>query len=237
MELQAEQNGVHAKRENDLENHLNAMYEKLDKAKQNLKVKKDNLWELEGHIKKIHREISEIRNNEVTDNLYNETITKAQKTVKKLENRLDVVNKRAGNVMAENSSLRETIDHMLQERATFNIMWEKMVNKLNEGKKYMIDLIDQATQAFDTREELCNKLQVLKEKGQSEKLTHVQEMRELQRKLDHDEKLQEFLGIKGQNRTNEELEQREAAKKKKQEELAKKQIEEYEAILQRIMVK
>uniref|UniRef100_A0A182VVT0 ODAD1 central coiled coil region domain-containing protein n=1 Tax=Anopheles minimus TaxID=112268 RepID=A0A182VVT0_9DIPT len=235
LQLNCEENGTHSKREQELETVLELAYDQQERAQQALKAKKDSLWELEGHIKKIHREIAEIRNNEVTDNLYNETIAKAQQSVKKLENRLDVVNKRAGAVMAENAQLRQTIDHMLTERATFNIMWEKLVSKLNEGKRYMIDLIEQATSAYDTREELCTKLQILKDKGQSDKLAHIQEMRELQRKLDHDAKLQEFLGIKGQRRANAELEEREAQKRKKMLENLEKQYQEYEQIMTRIM--
>uniref|UniRef100_A0A182IN50 ODAD1 central coiled coil region domain-containing protein n=1 Tax=Anopheles atroparvus TaxID=41427 RepID=A0A182IN50_ANOAO len=235
LQLNCEENGTHSKREQELEAVLEQAYDRQEQAQHALKAKKDSLWELEGHIKKIHREIAEIRNNEVTDNLYNETIAKAQQSVKKLENRLDVVNKRAGAVMAENAQLRQTIDHMLTERATFNIMWEKLVNKLNEGKRYMIELIEQATSAYDTREELCTKLQILKDKGQSDKLAHIQEMRELQRKLDHDAKLQEFLGIKGQRRANAELEEREAQKRKKMLEHLEKQYQEYEQIMTRIM--
>ncbi|XP_053696565.1 coiled-coil domain-containing protein 63 [Sabethes cyaneus] len=235
LQLDCEENGVHSKRETELESVLETSYEKQKQVNQALKAKKEALRELEGHIKKIHREIAEIRKNELTDVRYNETIAKAQHSVKKLENRLDVVNKKAGVAMAENSQLRQTIDHMLTERATFNIMWDKLVNKLNEGKRYMMELIDQASSAYDTREELCTKLQILKDKGQSEKMTHVQEMRELQRKLDHDAKLQEFLGIKGQCRSNAELEEREEQKRQKMLENLEKQYAEYEQIMTRIM--
>ncbi|XP_055605827.1 outer dynein arm-docking complex subunit 1-like [Uranotaenia lowii] len=235
LQLDCEENGVHSKRENELESVLESTYERQENAHANLRAKKEGLRELENHIKKIHREIAEIRKNEVTDIRYNETIAKAQKSVRKLENRLDVVNKKAGVAMAENAQLRQTIDHMLQERATFNIMWEKLVNKMNEGKRYMMDLIDQATSAYDSREELCTKLQILKDKAASEKAAHVQEMRELQRKLDHDAKLQEFLGIKGQRRSNAELEEREAQKRQKMLENLERQYAEYEQIMSRIM--
>lgn len=181
------------------------------------------------------KQISQIRENERTENKYNETIVTNHRTIAKLENRLDVVNKRAGVVMAENAQLRETIDHMLQERQTFNIMWDKLLTKLNDGKKHLMDLIEQATQAYDQREELCNKLQLLKDKGQVDKITHIQEMRELQRKLDHDANLQEFLETKGQRRSNEELEQREAARKKRMQEELQRQHEDYQATMQRIM--
>lgn len=50
------------------------------------------------------------------DSCYKETIAKAQKDVIKLENRLDVVNKKCSNVLTENSQLRDEINHMLQDR-------------------------------------------------------------------------------------------------------------------------
>lgn len=68
------------------------------------------------HHKQLHKEIAHIRDNEITESLYKETIDDGRKNVVKLENRLDVITKRCGSVMAENAKLREIIDHMLQER-------------------------------------------------------------------------------------------------------------------------
>lgn len=160
--------------------------------------------------------------------------------------------------MAENAKLREIIDHMLQERSgfylfalsifgiiqtmnnfrrsSFNVMWQRMINKLSYGKRHIMDLVEQATNAFDQREELTSKLQVLKERGQNDKTNHIQEMRELQRKLDHDAKLQEFLAIKGQQRLNTEQQEREADKKKKRVEEMERQFVEFDKIFQRIIV-
>jgi len=121
-------------------------------------------------------------------------------------------------------------------RSNFNIMWQKMINKLNYGKRHIMELVEQATNAFDQREELCTKLQILKERGQNDRSNHVQEMRELQRKLDHDAKLQEFLAVKGQQRLNTEQEEREAEKKKKRIEEMERQFNEYDKIFQRIIV-
>lgn len=44
----------------------------------------------------------------------------------------------------------------------------------------------------------------------------MQEMGELQRQLDHDSKLQQFLAVKGSKRVMAELEAKEAAKKRAQ---------------------
>ena len=61
-------------------------------------------------------------------------------------------------------------------------------------------------------------------------------MRELQRKLDHDAKLQEFLAIKGQQRLNTEQQEREADKRKKRLEEMERQFVEFDKIFQRIVV-
>lgn len=123
-----------------------------------------------------------------------------------------------------------------QFRSSFNVMWQRMINKLNYGKRHIMELVEQATNTFDQREELCSKLQVLKDRGQNDKTNHVQEMRELQRKLDHDAKLQEFLAIKGQQRLNTEQQEREADKKKKRLEEMERQFVEFDKIFQRIVV-
>lgn len=184
----------------------------------------------------LHRDISSIRDNEITENLYKDTICNGRNNVIKLENRLDVITKRCGTVMAENAKLREIIDHMLQERSSFNVMWQRMINKLNHGKRHIMDLVEQASNTFDQRDELCSKLQILKERGSNDKHNHVQEMRELQRLMDHDVKLQEFLAIKGQQRLNTEQQEREADKKKKRTEEMEKQLGDYDKIFQRIIV-
>lgn len=239
--------------------------DKKERTNQLLGMKKKNLMELEDRARKValppsltiylsfscefsifhnfcslffqlHRDISSIRENEITESSYKETICNGRKNVVKLENRLDVITKRCGSVMAENAKLREIIDHMLQERSSFNIMWQRMINKLNYGKRFIMDLVEQAANAFDQRDELCSKLQILKERGLNDKQNHVQEMRELQRMLDHDVKLQEFLAIKGQQRLNTEQQEREADKKKKRTEEMEKQLVEYDKIFQRIVV-
>ncbi|EDS25968.1 nuclear lamin L1 alpha [Culex quinquefasciatus] len=63
-ELDCQENGVHSKRESELESVLEESYQRQKKAAHDLKVKTDALWELDRHIKKIHREIAWIRKDE-----------------------------------------------------------------------------------------------------------------------------------------------------------------------------
>lgn len=99
-----------------------------------------------------------------------------------------------------------------------------------------MDLIEQSIGAFEQREELCNKLQNLESKSENEQNLHLQEMRELQRKLDHDIKLKEFFAIKSNHRVNAELEAREALHKQQQQETADKQLNDLQDVMAQIQV-
>ncbi|XP_065360044.1 coiled-coil domain-containing protein 63 [Calliphora vicina] len=233
-EINTLEGGTHAKKNVNKEKKLMYLQNQESEVQRILANERINLWELEGHIKKMEKEIDGLRRLEVPDSCYKDTICKVQKSVVKLENRLDVVNKKCSDVLTENSKLRDSINHMLQDRANFNEMWQSMVTQFNEGKKYIMDLIDQSTLAYDQREELCNKLQVLKDRNENDKIMHIQEMREMQRRLEHDAKLQKFFDIKGQKRLNPELEQRETDKKLAQKEAFERQLSEYKEIIDRM---
>lgn len=61
-------------------------------------------------------------------------------------------------------------------------------------------------------------------------------MKELQRQLDYDGKLHEFLGIKGQKRIMRDLELKEARKRQMEVENMEKQLQMYNDTLQKIQV-
>lgn len=56
-----------------------------------------------------------------TEQLYSEQLLKVRGEIEKLENQLDVVQKRCGEVMSENTNLRSSIDHLLLERSVGGI--------------------------------------------------------------------------------------------------------------------
>lgn len=59
-------------------------------------------------------------------------------------------------------------------RSKFNEIWQKMVTKLEMGKKLIMDLIEQSVSAYEQRDDLCNKLQNLEGKSQNEQNLHLQ---------------------------------------------------------------
>lgn len=54
-------------------------------------------------------------------------------------------------LLASNHRLRDEIDHLLKERTFFNQVYQDLTDRLNSGKKIMMDLIEQSTLAYDQR--------------------------------------------------------------------------------------
>lgn len=53
-------------------------------------------------------------------------------------------------------------------------MWQKMVTKLEQGKKYVMELVETSVAAYDQREDICNKIQNLDDRGKMENNVHMQ---------------------------------------------------------------
>ncbi|CAG9820690.1 unnamed protein product [Phaedon cochleariae] len=116
-------------------------------------------------------------------------------------------------------------------RHEFNKIWDNLINNLCIGKKFMLDLIEQASIAYDQREEWVSKLQFLRTKAHNDLIAHIQEMRVLQRKRDNDEKLQDFFATKGQKRIMRDLEAKEMKKRELNKDNMEKRLERYLQIL------
>ncbi|XP_050357514.1 coiled-coil domain-containing protein 63-like [Nymphalis io] len=147
------------------------------------------------------------------------------------ENKLEAAMWRFNVVQCENKKIRDEIEHMLKDRAIFNQSWTKMLNSLNKGKKFLTDLFESSTLAYDQRDEWCTKLKSVQDKGKIDQMVQIQEMRDLQKVFDHEMKLYNFLAKKGVIRINKKVQDREEAQKKKHEEDIRKEIEYHRKIL------
>ncbi|XP_071448156.1 outer dynein arm-docking complex subunit 1-like [Hetaerina americana] len=213
---------------------LSQLFELHEKYESDIKNEKTQISEIEYEIRKVQKEVAALKRKDVSDHTYQARQMASQKTIKMLENRLDNVSVKFNKTLAVNATLREEIDHLLKERGRFNALYQQLIGRIITGKKIMGDLIDQATQAYDQREEAQAKLQALRIRGAHELQKHSQEMRELHRRYDHDTKLQDFLSTKGQKRTMAELEAKEAQKKISQKETMEKMINTYQSLLEQI---
>ncbi|CAH1962896.1 unnamed protein product [Acanthoscelides obtectus] len=120
------------------------------------------------------------------------------------------------------------------QRSHFNEVCEKLLRDVNTGKKFMVELIEHTTVAFDQREEFCSKLELLKKRTMVDELAHTEEMREIHRQLDHDLTLREFLSVKGQKRILKDLEEKERIRLEDEAESLENQLLVYEKTLEQI---
>ncbi|RVE42149.1 hypothetical protein evm_013189 [Chilo suppressalis] len=147
------------------------------------------------------------------------------------ENKLEVAKLRFNAIQWENSKIREEIEHMLKDRAAFNQAWSKMMTAINKGKKFLADLFESSTLAYDQRDELCAKLRSVQEKAKMDQMQQLQEMRDHQKAFDHEMKLFHFLARKGVMRINTKQEEREEDQKKKATEAIQQQYAAHMTIL------
>ncbi|KAK2581933.1 hypothetical protein KPH14_002385 [Odynerus spinipes] len=199
-----------------------------------IKSEKQQIAELNRQIGQMSKEVALLRKKSQTDTQAKESAIQHNKLVFILENRLEVETRRFNTVVAQNTRLRGEIDALLKERARFTMLWNKLIGHLNNGKQVISDLIEQATLTFNQRDEEMNKTQALRERATRDLKAHTAEMCELQRTLDNEMKLQEFLGVKGQYRQTVDLQAKEEAERAAKRQEQRDKIAAYTHILNTI---
>ncbi|XP_013397891.1 coiled-coil domain-containing protein 63-like [Lingula anatina] len=156
--------------------------------------------ELDAKIKEWERKIHAQHKNMGGVHMSALHTAKVHKQTRVLENKLDGNLKEFNKMLTRNASLREEIDSLRVERARFEGLFKKLEKELNTLRREIGDIVEQSTSAYDARDEAQAKMILLKEKADKDMQQHNAEMKELIRIIDHDRKLKEFMGIKGQER-------------------------------------
>lgn len=118
------------------------------------------------------------------------------KQIKVLENRLDKALVKFNKSLAINKKLRSTIDNLRRERLVFDNIYRKFERELMEQKKQMSDIIEASNSAYEARDEAQTRIIALREKAEKEYQSYMQEIKELDRALEQDRKLKEFMAAK-----------------------------------------
>ncbi|XP_072334234.1 coiled-coil domain-containing protein 114 isoform X1 [Scyliorhinus torazame] len=200
---------------------------------------KQMIMDLEQEIKTLEQKIFEQKKGLSKGVNVQEMNEQVVKNVGVMEDRLDRSLRKFNTHLTRNGALREQIDTLRVERTRFQQLQRKLGKELLEIRKEIGFVIDTSTAAYEARDEAQTKTQQLREKAEKELALHAAEMKELQRVIDHDRKLKEFMGIKTQERLNEEMlhgaykrEHRDSARKKK--DAKEETVEMYEAAFQQI---
>ncbi|XP_045172856.2 coiled-coil domain-containing protein 63-like [Mercenaria mercenaria] len=203
-------------------NTLLGLMDKLDEYKRLCTQEERRIKELDEDIARTQELINEERKNlgSVTETTLEMSIEKRLHTT---ENRLDQAVIKFNEQLATNAQLREELDHLRKDKATFDAIHKKLTDELEETKLSINDSITIAAQAYEERDEAQNKMIALKERSDKDKLQQNVEMKELQRIIKHDDKLKEFMGIKVHDRAD--LREEEQAKKAKGKDAGDKDAE------------
>jgi hypothetical protein len=147
------------------EKYFDHLSRRLEDYKEfNNKVTKYKIYieEIDGEIKICQKAAQLLRKQQITDRRYEDRVWAAIKTVQKLKNKLETQMIQFGTICTKNKQLRSKIEHILCLRRVFMSQWQRLVDRLSDGKKSMLDLIEEATIAYNQREEWCSKLQILR---------------------------------------------------------------------------
>merc|ERR1712151_787886 len=126
-----------------------------------------------------------------------------QKQIRVLENRLDNALQKFNEAIATNRSLREQIDTLRRERVVFDDIYRKLENELQQKKKEMANIIEQANAAYEARDSAQAQMAALKQQADKEHSEFEKEWRELGRLIENDKRMKEFMRTKVRTAQNE----------------------------------
>lgn len=174
--------------------------ERYEKYKSDINTCLISLQEMERNVDKITQRLVEQRLK--VQALYGQSMTVPEADHRKmiLEDRLYIVTTCADTLVYKNRYLKEEINMMLKLRGSFYrrmLLIKKISAKI---KQRMGDVVIEATNAYDQRDDCMVKVNMLRERNDKDSKQHVLEIKEFQRVLHHDSKIHEFLAIKNRER-------------------------------------
>jgi len=154
-----------------------------------------------------------------------------QRQIATMENRLEKALNGYDVYLTKNSGLRQTIDHLKKERNTFGGLKKRLELELLEQKKSIAEIIDSSNAAYEARDDAQARMTALRERSEKEMQESTMELKELNRVLEQERKLKEFMGVKGRDRAKD---LGDAAKARKEKVEGKERpevvINQYEAV-------
>lgn len=218
---------------------LVTLLEAKDEHEKYIEESKKEQEELDQKIREWEMKIKEQQKNMGGSNMSGQHTTNTQKNVRVLENRLDQAKKKFNDCLRTNAQLRDEIESLRNEHKRFETLYKKLEKELRSLRREMGEVIEKSTAAYDARDDSQAKMIILKEKSDKDVQQHNTEMKELVRIIDHDRKLKEFMGIKGQERQEDPQlvawrQKKEAQEAEKKKESQEDSVETYEAAFQKI---
>jgi len=113
-----------------------------------------------------------------------------------LENRLHKALVRYNLALSQNKHLRMAIDNLRLEKATFESVYHGYQADLSDTKGKITKLVETSNAAHEDREDAQVKIRQLTDRAMKEEVNFETEVRELERSIEQERKLKEFLATK-----------------------------------------
>lgn len=228
----------HNRRDDKNAEKLIALSQDKDDLEQEIADEKSAQFDLDYEIRQMEKKIRVQQRNMGGANMSNAHKQKTQKRVRTLENKLDMVNKEFNDTLSSNADLRTEIDSLRTERRRFEALYKKLLKELQRLREEIGEVIEASTQAYEARDDAQAKIVILNEKSEKDIQQHNAEMKELIRIIEHDQKLKDFMNVKGQERHEDEdlklWKQRKAQEAEARRQKTQDSVETYEAAFERI---
>jgi len=170
--------------------------EKKEETEKKWKDEVEALKMTENRIAAKHRELKQVRvdlgalGGIEAESLNNMAIAKQ---IRILEDRLNAGLQKFNIAIAANKKLRDEIDTLRRERAVFDDIYRKLENELQQKKKEMANIIEQANAAYEARDSAQAQMAALKQQADKEHAEFEKEWTELGRLIENDKKMKEFM--------------------------------------------
>jgi len=168
---------------------------RLEKEDEDANVLDEKLESTQSHILHLRQEMA--KNGGVNAALDNDKAV--QKQIRVLENRLDQCMIKFNQAVTSNGTVREEINKLRRERATFDSIYRKLENELQHKKKEMANIIEQANAAYEARDSAQSQMASLKQQADKEHAEFEKEWKELGRLIENDKRMKDFMRGKPQS--------------------------------------
>lgn len=213
IRLSVAQNKVHQKHSDDCMNKLAANIIDMERLTNAILSGQSDVNHLKSQIGRVEAEQRKLDRHAIADNQYADKLLHTRKTVDMLERQLNTSRQKENKIKINNSQLQKMASELTNDRYQFNRLWKSIIHRLNFDKKMLIDMVDQVVMAFDNGTEICKRIDFIRKKATFDKRTQIDEMTELVRFTESDERAQHFFQNKANKICSKELDQKETTRR------------------------
>ena len=177
-----------------------SLLETPESFQEKIEIESKKLKELDSNIKIIQEKLFKQREQIGGINASRDNANALNKQLRILENRLDKANQKFNEAIAQNKVLREEIDNLRRERVIFDKIYQKLEKELQNKRKEMAKIIEDANGAYEDRDRAQDTLTTIKDQAKKEQTEFEKEWKNLNKLIEQDKKMKDFLKLRLQEK-------------------------------------